>query len=258
MQGRGLAVNRAASPVSERGPVIRVIMVEDSPQDGRLLSEHLERYARGKQGERFQTTWYRTSLEFLEDRPAADLVFMDIELPGINGMDAARTMRAYDTQTLLIFVTNLAQYAVRGYEVDALDFMIKPMSYEDFVLRMDKALRILERRKRRSIYIPAKDGLTVLDSGKVVAIEIQGHTLHYHMVPGEGDLSCRGSLAQVEESLQGSSFVRISNSCLANIDHVERITGSEMRMTDGETFTISRAKRSSVLEAIATYFGGGA
>ncbi len=71
---------------------------------------------------------------------------MDINLPNQNGLDAAAALRAFDKVTPLVFVTNLARFAVRGYEVDALDFIVKPLAYENFWFRMDRIIRRIERR----------------------------------------------------------------------------------------------------------------
>ena len=68
-----------------------------------------------------------------------DIVFMDIELPGINGMEAAHRLREIDQQVILIFVTNMAQFAVKGYEVDALDYIIKPAQYGPLSIKLDRA-----------------------------------------------------------------------------------------------------------------------
>ena len=73
-----------------------------------------------------------------------DLVFMDIELGDENGFDAATKLRSMDEDVIIIFVTNLARYAVKGYEISALDFIVKPMTYETFVLKMN---RVIEKLK---------------------------------------------------------------------------------------------------------------
>ena len=237
--------------------MIKVVMVEDDDADGRALYDCLGRYAKLR-GEKFQVAWFKTALDFVTERPPADIIFMDIELPGINGMEAAEILRGYDSETLLIFVTNLAKYAVGGYTVGAIDFIVKPVGYDDFALRMDRALRVLKRKKGRSVFVPTKDGLVVMDAGRVEAIEVKTHNLIYHMADGTEDFSHRGTLSQVEADLADSSFVRISNSCLVNMEHVRRIQGVELHMQTGHVYYISRAKRAAALEAIAAYYGGNA
>ena len=135
----------------------RALIVEDDPQAAETLRAHLERYA-AERGTSFSVEILPSALEFLEGTRPADVVFMDIGLPGVSGMEAAEVMRQTDELTPLIFVTDLAQYAVRGYQVDALDFMVKPVTYEDFALRMGRAMRVMARNAHAAVSIPTADG----------------------------------------------------------------------------------------------------
>ena len=233
----------------------KVLIVEDSQECADLLRGHLARYSEETE-EQFQITWLTTAFDFVESKQTYDLIFMDIGLPGINGMEAAQQLREHDTETPLIFVTDLAQYAVKGYTVDALDFIVKPVTYYDFALRMERAMRVLRRNTGRSVYIPTKDGVRIMPLSQVVAIEINRHNLVYHLDGEEETFIFRGSLNKVEEDLAGTSFVRISNSCIVNMDYVRRISGAEIHMADGDVYYISRTKRKEALAAIARYYGG--
>ena len=94
---------------------------------------------------------------------------MDIDLPGMSGMEAAGLMRAYDEETPLIFVTNLAQYAIRGYEVDALDFIVKPVSWYHFSMRMDKAMRAMRRHSATGrLKVSTRSGVRVIPPADVL------------------------------------------------------------------------------------------
>ena len=109
--------------------MLRCAIVEDSPRELEHLKECLARYS-AERDIPLETTAFGDAASFLEHyRADYDIVFMDIELPGINGMEAAHRLREIDRQVILIFVTNMAQFAVKGYEVDALDYIIKPAQY---------------------------------------------------------------------------------------------------------------------------------
>ena len=112
----------------------QIISIEDDPAEAEVLRHHVERFSRENNVE-LSLTWLRTAADFLERHRPADLILMDIDLPGISGMEAATLLRSYDSETPLIFVTNLAQFAIKGYEVDALDFVVKPVGYHDFAHR---------------------------------------------------------------------------------------------------------------------------
>lgn len=236
--------------------MIRVLIIEDSPDAEAVLKAHIDRYA-AETGEAFQVEWLKTAFDFVEGGVTADLIFMDIGLPGINGMEAAKALRSYDTEATLIFVTDLAQYAMKGYEVDALDFMVKPVSYHDFALRMSRAMNVIKRKAGRSVFASTKDGLRVMPFAQISYIEVVRHNLIYHLANGEEPFSIRGSLGKVEEELADTTFVRISKSCIVNMDHVRKISGANVRLSTGETVFISRTWRKEALDAIANYFGGG-
>lgn len=237
--------------------VIKVLIIEDEREEADTLRELLDSYAQ-EHGVRFQVEWLPTAFEFVNSKRAADLVFLDIDLPGINGMEAAQDLRTRDTETPIIFVTNLAQYAVRGYEVDATAFMVKPVNRYDFSLHMGKAMRAIERRRERSVAVGTKNGLRVMPVSQIAHIDISKHNLAYHLSTGEEPFVVRGSLSEIEKNLADSSFVRISKSCLVNMAFVRRVSGPEVLLSTGETVYISRTWRMSALNAIADYYGGNA
>lgn len=232
----------------------KVLIVEDSPTEARTLATFIERYGE-THGEKFQVTHLETAVDYVAGSIGRfDLVFMDIDLPGINGMEAAQLMRAVDEKTPLIFVTNLAQYAVRGYEVNALDFVVKPVSYADFSLRMDKALRALARQTTRNVVIRSQDGLSIVSVSEVAHVDISNHDLVYHLADGD-TVRVRGSLGTVERELADTPLIRASNGSLVNIDFIQTIRADEFVMTTGDVIRMSRARRASVLAAIAEHLG---
>ena len=233
----------------------RILIIEDSEEAYRTLAGHLQRYA-AETGTELSVSWKTSAFDLAGGEEGVfDLIFLDIELPGINGMEAAEALRDLDDETPVIFVTNLAQYAVHGYAVDALDFVVKPVAYYDFKLRMDKAMRKLGRAAQRSLRISSDNGFRVVPLADVEYIEITNHDLAIHLADGE-TATMRATLAKMEEELEGSTFVRISNNCLVNMAHIARIQGSDVHMAGGDTVYFSRSRRKGALETIARYLGG--
>ena len=231
----------------------RVLIVEDNEAEADSLKKCVERYGR-EHGERFDLRLARSAVEYVSSSEPYSLVFMDIDLPGINGLEAAVLMRLSDTVTPIIFVTNLAQYAVRGYEVNALDFIVKPVSYYDFSLRMDKAMRILRRQSTQRVMVRTQDGTRIIQTHEIVYVDILNHALTYHLDENER-ITVRGSLSSAELSLKGSSFVSISNSCIVNIDYIKTIAGMDLILTNGDTVTFSRTRKKGAMQTIADYLG---
>ena len=231
----------------------RILIVEDTPAEADVLRAHLKRYAAEKSLS-FSIEILTSALEFINSRHTADLVFMDIHMPGINGMEAAEILRTYDTQTPIVFVTNLAQYAVQGYQVDAVDFVVKPVEYGNFALRMDRAMRVVARNAASSLALPTENGLRVVPQSELLYVDMSKHDVCYHLADGTC-LKERGSLRAAEERLGVASFVRVSSGCLANMGRVARIGRESIVIEDGTELFFSRSQRKRALESLANFMG---
>lgn len=237
--------------------MIEIASIEDDPEEERTIRAHLERYARERDIE-INVTWHRLASDFMTAGRRYDLILMDIDLPGMSGMEAATLLRTYDAETPLVFVTNLSQYALRGYEVDALDFVVKPVGYHALSLRMDKALRVLRRRQETNVMLETREAVRVVSSADISHVEVKGHNLFYHVrgAAGMEQVRVRGTMRSAEEQLRGRPFVRISNSCLANLAHIRLVRGDSLRMASGDELRLSRSRKTTAMETIAAYLGG--
>lgn len=214
----------------------RTLVVEDEAQEARHLTDLLTRY--GKQhGVEFKVTWHSSAMEMLSDKGHYDLCLLDIEMPGINGMEAAGLLRTYDETIPIIFVTNLAKYAVKGYEVGALGFIVKPVSYGGLSLSLDRALRAIGANAGRSVAVPTEDGVRVVPLRSIIYVEVTKHRLTYH----------------IENE---APVVRVSKSCLANMDKISLVRNAEVQMTNGDLLRISRTHKKEVVDKVTDYLGG--
>lgn len=232
----------------------QILIVEDDPDESDRLRSYLERYA-AEHGKDLHVTTYDNAVPLIESRREFDLIFLDINLPGISGMEAAQLLRAYDETTLIVFVTDLAQYAVKGYEVNALDFVVKPANYYGISMRMDKAIRVLRRRSGRSVTLSAHGGLHVVPLAEIVYVEVANHDLAYHLASGDV-VRVRGTMAAAAGELADGPFVRVSNSHLVNMDHIASVRDGAVVTSDGGNVFFSRARKRDALATIASYLGG--
>lgn len=137
--------------------MVRIAFVEDNDGDALIIRDHLARYER-ENDVKFEITRFENGLKFLSQyKHDYDMVFMDIEIIGPDGMEISRRLRKLDRKIVIIFMTNMAQFAVKGYEVDALDFVVKPVGYYDFCMKMKKALDIINKNNSGK-YIFVNDG----------------------------------------------------------------------------------------------------
>lgn len=232
----------------------RVAVVEDKQAEFELLTAYFSRYTQEK-GEQFELDHFSSGEEFLQKyRPVYDLVFMDIGLPKANGMETAVRLRELDRLVTLIFVTNMAQFAVQGYEVDAFDFVVKPVSYPNFSLKLQRALNRLAARQDEELIITLSDQISRVSTARIKYIEISGHRMIYHTT--DGDLTAYGNLKEVEAGLNHRVFVRCNSCYLVNLSYVKAIRG-HVAVVDTDELQISRPKRKAFIQALNDYLGGG-
>lgn len=234
--------------------VRNVAIVEDTQTEADTLKDYFLRYTAEK-GIEFKITHFPSAEKFLEKyNPIYDLVLMDIGLPGLGGMEAAGRLRELDDMVTLIFVTNMAQFAVRGYEVDAFDFVVKPVSYSNFALKLQRALNKLGTRKDTEVVISISDGLYRVSSSQIKYIEISGHRMIYHTT--NGTIKAYGNLKEIESILDGRMFVRCNSCYLINLNFVHAIRGF-LVVVDTDELQISRPRKKAFVQAVNDYLGGG-
>lgn len=138
--------------------MINVAIVEDDKKAAERLSSFFSKYG-AEHGIEFRTVHFESSVNFLSVYSCDyELIMMDIDMPEMNGMELVRRIRERDTEVMIIFVTNLAQYAVKGYEVDAFDFMVKPVTYAEFSMKMLRAVNCMRQRQGRNIWVSTRGG----------------------------------------------------------------------------------------------------
>ena len=181
------------------------------------------------------------------------MALFEIELPGINGMEAAKRFREANENAVIIFVTNMAQYAIRGYEVDALDFVLKPVSYYQFSTKLARALQRVQRRKGGQIALQTAGGVQLLNTEDIYWLETRDRMLHYHT--STGVWSVRSSLQNAEKQLAPYHFARCNQCYLVNLRHVTGVQNDFVQIGQ-EQLEISRRQRAAFLAAVAAYVGG--
>jgi len=232
---------------------MRIAVVEDEDKAAELLISYIKRYEEEK-GFSFEVIRYTNGLSFISDYKAdIDILFMDIEMPHLDGMTTAQKLRELDEHVCLIFVTNMAQYAIKGYEVDAMDFVVKPVRYFSFSLKLDRAIKQRRRLEKAELVLPDKESAKRLVISDILYIEVKNHTLIYYTVSGDS-VSVRGTISAEEENLRGRGFARCSNSYLVNLAKVTAVEKNTL-LLDGKVLPISRTQKAEFMRALADFVG---
>ncbi len=233
--------------------MINVAIVEDEKAAYDILHEHLIHFQKDN-GIEFEIHYYNNGLSFLDEKKPYDLILLDIEMPAINGMDLAKRIRAFDKKVVLIFITNMVQYAIKGYEVDALDYVLKPINYARFSSLMKKTMRILISNNEDEVVLKTVGGTRKVYLSTVYYLEISDHLLIYHTE--QGDFEVWKTLAAAESELSKGPFIRCNHSTIVNMKYVVGTDKDTVYLTDRKIpISISHSKKKAFLSSLNSYLG---
>ena len=226
--------------------MIHIAIVEDDAHDKARLKKCLKKYEDEMQ-QRFEITEFSDGEDITTNYTAKyDLILLDIEMAFMNGMSAAQWIREVDPDVELIFITNMPQYAIQGYKVNALDYMLKPISYFSFTETMNKALKRIGNSEKKYVVVATKGGKMKLDISSICYVEVLDHLLLYHTVDGiyEARGTLKDTLGQLDER-----FFSCSRSFVVNLDYVEHYRGNDLTV-NGDILAMSRGRRNAFLDAL--------
>lgn len=179
---------------------------------------------------------------------------MDIQVPDMLGIDAAKRVRQMDNRVMIIFITMLTQYAIEGYSVCAFDYVLKPVRYEEFSTKMDRACRMLAHQNTSmTLEVRTKEEIRRVNADEITFIEVSSHDVLIHT---DSEIIRQwGNLKSYEDKLAPVHFIRCSASFLVNLKYVRAVNRSTV-MVHGHELPISSSKRKEFLTALAQYKGG--
>jgi DNA-binding LytR/AlgR family response regulator len=233
--------------------MIHVAIVEDDIKYIQLLSGYIDRFSQEK-NEKIEIATFMDGDDIVYEYKANyDIIFMDIQMKHMDGLKTAKNIRKVDRDVILIFITNMAQYAIQGYSVNAMDYVLKPVSYFAFSEELDKAIRKLNESVSAFVAIKQEGGFLRLDVKKIVYIESQGHTILIHTE--NYDYKTIGTMKNYEQQLLNQQFTRCNNCYLINLRYVESVQQSSVTVA-GRTLQISRPRKKCFMDALTDYVGG--
>lgn len=234
--------------------MIHIALVEDEETCQKEIIGFLKAYSEEHQIP-FKIDTFSSAISFLDGyNHEYSFVFMDIQLPNLNGMDAIKKLREIDSDVLVIFVTSLAQYAITGYEVNAFDFILKPVNCYSFSVKLTRILEKIGNEKEKQIWVSTRNEKKLILVSKLKYVEVNKHKVIYHTT--EGNITTLGSLKSVIENLKGLPFELCNQCYLVHLHYVTGINNYECILGD-EKLQISLPKKKSFLHALNNYLGGG-
>jgi len=159
--------------------MIKIAIVEDNDNHAEILKSYIERYG-DEHNEQFVIERFNNGMQFISEYSATfDIVFMDIEMPVFDGISTARKLREFDDDVCLIFVTNLAKYALVGYEVSAMDYIVKPVKYFNFAMKLEKAVKLRRSKHTGWLMLKIDESVKKISFNEILFVEVFGQCCHY-------------------------------------------------------------------------------
>jgi len=232
---------------------MRIAIVEDDRLMSDQLRDYVLQYFQGRE-HLCRITRFSDGDEILENYQADfDLIFLDIQMQRLDGLTTAQRIRELDENVYLIFITNMANYAIKGYSVNALDFVLKPVNYLMLRQLLMRVEQLLATKERKFITLPTERGLTRLEASRIYYVETENHAVQVYTEKGNWRL--RESMHTMEALLAEHQFFRCNSCYLVNLAHVEQVDGSVV-VVAGNRLTISRPRHKAFMAALTKYIGG--
>lgn len=235
--------------------MIKIAFCDDDMEVLHQMNELLDRY-RVERNEDITYAAFQSPFELLTEiekgiRP--DILFLDVVMPGQNGMDVAKEIRQYDTNMKIIFLTSSPEFAVESYSVGAYFYQLKPIWEESFFRLMDAVLAECEKKKKNSLILRSKDGITRIDLQQLEYCEVLGRKLLFHLENG-AVLESAGSLDDLAGQLmQYSNFFRPHRSFLVNMEYIQNISSRSIKMVNDAEIPIPHGKCSEIKNSYMEY-----
>lgn len=230
--------------------MIRIAIVEDDQHYAETLVAFLEQYEK-ENNQVFHIQRFTDGAEIVTDYPEQlDIILMDIEMEQMDGMTAAEKIRLVDKEVVIIFITNMMHYAMKGYAVEALDYVLKPINYFAFSQRIARALERMKKKKGKQLLISRYGNVKRISTDELLYVEVHNHDIEYHTL--DEVIRVRGTLRALEKELEELAFFRCNSGCLLNLDYVDEMDGSDV-IVRGQRIPVSRSRRKEFLDRMNHY-----
>lgn len=184
-----------------------------------------------------------------------DIIFLDISMEMLNGIETAKEIRKTDETVCIFFVTALSDYATEGYKVRAYRYLIKPLDYLEFSEEIEDALHEIEKYKNKNITIKNEQGLLTIENKNIVYVTVENRKLYIKTTKNESIIAY-GTLKSLENKLNGTCFFMCHQGFIINMKYIEKVTNDNLiKMHDHSCIPLSKHRRKDFMIKFKQYLG---
>ncbi len=231
--------------------MIEFAICDDEPRMAQELAGQLADYMKEKSMADYSVSHFPNGRALLEGAGGFDVVFLDIQMEQPDGMAAARLLRQRGGHSLLVFVTVLKELVFDAFQVEAFDYLLKPLDSARFKRTMDRVLDALERRTGAAVVVQRGGGCEVVLLSDIVYCEVLGRKVYLHKPDGAVS-DYYGRLEDLERRVDGR-FFKCHRSYLVNLDYVRGCRDGQVLLPQGERIPASRLRERELTQALLRY-----
>ena len=231
--------------------MLKFAICDDEPVMVKDLSDHLSRYMTEKKRTSYQVNTFSNGRSLLESGCPFDLIFLDIQMEQPDGMETAKSLRQQNRQSLLVFVTVLRECVFDAFEVEAYDYLIKPLDRTRFQKTMDRALSFWDGRAAKPVVIRRGTSCEIIPLDQIVYCEVQGRKLYIHQ--NDGRITDYYDKMENFECRVDRRFFKCHRSYLVNLDYVRGCSAGQVMLPRGWAIPVSRLRERDLTQALLRY-----
>lgn len=236
------------------GMNIRFFIAEDTRGDLDNLLSTIQNWAQ-KTNNTFEfVTTNRVSYQVPDEAMDCDVALLDVEIPEISGIEFAKALRKNNENILICFITSHSQFAINGYEVSAIDYILKPVNPNRFNRTLDKIAGVLQKNLNNVIRLKASNGYYTINTKSIIYIEANKHNCIFHMIDEDKQINI--PISEVEQFLVNHDLYRVHRSYIVNLKYIGSFNRPFIKLTNGDSVPVGRSKIKEVQNLFLKYFGG--
>ena len=233
---------------------MRIAICEDTQLHADILIDYIQKWA-AAQSNQAEVVHYKSAEEFLfhwSKDNTFDLAFLDIEMGGLNGMELAGRIRKQDRGMLIVFTTGLRDYILRGYEVQAFRYMLKPLKEKDCVKILDSAVIALQNKRADTFVIIQETQSRRFFKDEIYYFEMDNHYIIAHTTKGK--FRYKERMTNLEQMLGEPHFCKCHRSYFVNLSHVATINRDQVEIDNGDILPVSRSRWEALNQCFLGYY----